>query len=285
VDELIPAKFIVRRALGPEAPLVLNADDPGVVRYASGLDNRIHWFSLEPDNPSVLEALQLGGSACYLDGERLYYADAEGRREMACVADIPATLGGAALYNVANALAAASVALALDLPDRAIRQGLAAFRGDEKDNPGRGNWFEHNGVRILVDFAHNEHGMRALADTVMRVPAERVTLLIGQAGDRLDKDIRDMVRTACSVRPDRLLVAALPGYERGRALFDVPHLIRDFALESGVAESAIEIHPSPQDATREALYQARPGDLLVLLVLTQRHEALKLVHQFIGDSV
>lgn len=285
VEELIPAKFIVRRALGPDAPLVLNADDVGVVRYAATLDNRIHWFSLEPDNPSVLGALQLGGSACYLDGDRLYYADAEGRREIARVKDIPATLGGAALYNVANALAASSIAIALGLPDRAIQQGLAAFRGDEKDNPGRGNWFEHDGIRILVDFAHNEHGMRALADTVLRVPCERVTLLIGQAGDRPDNDIRDMVRTACSVQPDRLLVAALPGYERGRALFDVPRLIREFALEAGVPDSSIEIQPNPEDATRAALQDARAGDLLVLLVLTQRHEALKLVHEFIGDSV
>ena len=81
--------------------------------------------------------------------------------------------------------------------DAAIRKGLAVFRGDEHDNPGRGNWFEQQvdggTIKILVDFAHNEHGMKALADAVRQVPAERVILLMGQAGDRLDKDIADLV--------------------------------------------------------------------------------------------
>ena len=72
----------------------------------------------------------------------------------------------------ANALAAVSIACSLGIPDAAIRRGLMAFRGDESDNPGRGNWFEHRDVRILVDFAHNAHGMAALAATVRAVGAE-----------------------------------------------------------------------------------------------------------------
>jgi UDP-N-acetylmuramyl tripeptide synthase len=199
------------------------------------------------------------------------------------VEEIPATRGGMVRYNISNALGALSIAIALGIPDQAIRRGLAAFKGDEKDNPGRGNWFEHNGVRILVDFAHNEHGMTALADTVRRMGAERVVLLMGQAGDRLDQDIEDLTRAACSMKPDRLLICELPGYERGREPFVVPALIRESALMAGIAEESMEIHPSPREATALALRQARPGDLLVLLALTQRSEALALVHEYIGD--
>jgi hypothetical protein len=83
--------------------------------------------------------------------------------------------------------------------------------------------------------------------------------------------------------PDRLLVAELPGYERGRRPFEVPEVIRKEALRCGVAEDCIEIHPGPREATARALQDARAGDLLVLLALTQRKEALSLVHEFIGD--
>ena len=163
--------------------------------------------------------------------------------------EIPAALGGIVRYNISNALAAMCVATTLGIDDTAIRKGLASFRGDEHDNPGRGNWFEHQvddgTIRILVDFAHNEHGMKALADAVRQVPAERVILLMGQAGDRLDQDIIDLVRAACSIRPDQLLVAELPGYERGREPFEVPELIRAEAVKSGIPENAIEIFPGP----------------------------------------
>ena len=288
VPELIPAKFIVRRALTGDAPLVLNADDEGVVEFAGTLDKQVIWFSLEPDNPQLMESLASGGTACYLEQDWLVAAQGTSRRRVAPVAEIPAALGGIVRYNISNALAAMCVAMALGIDHAAIRKGLAAFRGDEHDNPGRGNWFEHQVdgglIRILVDFAHNEHGMKALADAVRQVPAERVILLMGQAGDRLDKDIIDLVRAACSIRPGQLLVAELPGYERGREPFEVPELIRTEAVKSGIPDTAIEIFPGPREATAQALNRARPGDLLVLLELTQRSAALSLIHEFIGNG-
>lgn len=284
VSELIPAKFIVSKALHGEAPLVLNADDKGVAEYAATLEHPVIWFSLDPDNPLLAESAARGGAACYLENDHIVVAQGSRARRVVRVEDIPATMGGIVRYNISNAMAACGIAVALGIGDEAIREGLAVFKGDEHDNPGRGNWFEHRvkdgTVRILVDFAHNEHGMKALADAVRQVPAERVILLIGQAGDRLDKDIADLVRAACSVWPGQLLVAELPGYERGREPHEVPQLIRREAIRYGIPEEAIELFSGPGEATAEALARAKAGDLLVLLALTQRAEALALVHQY-----
>lgn len=285
VDELIPVKFIVSRALTRDDTLVLNADDAGVLAHGEQLRQRTAWFSLDAGHPKILEVLAAGGEAAVLDGDHLVAISSGERRKVVAVEAIPSALGGIVRHNLSNALAAMCVALALGIGDPAIRQGLAAFRGDERDNPGRGNWFEHEGadgtVRIVVDFAHNEHGLLALAEAVRRVPADRVVLLMGQAGDRSDEDIAALVRAGCGMRPDRLLVAELPGYERGREAFTVPALIRRDALRCGLREDQIEIFPEPRAATRQALSQARGGDLLVLLALTQRQEALALVHEYI----
>jgi hypothetical protein len=76
----------------------------------------------------------------------------------------------------------------------------------------------------------------------------------------------------------------LPGYERGRQPFEVPKLISATAIKFGIPEDAIETFSNPGEATAHALSNARPGDLLVLLALTQRSEALSLVHEFIDGN-
>jgi len=288
VKELIRAKLIVSKALQDSDPLILNADDAGLVASSSSLTNTLVWFSLDSANPVIRDHVARGGAAQYLrDGWLIAsIGSAKGliERKVVEVAAIPATRGGIVRYNISNALAATSIAIALGLPDEAIRAGLAAFRSDENDNPGRGNWFEHKGIRILADFAHNPHGAAALAETVNQLQADRVVLSIGQAGDRSNKDIADYLQAACKMRPDRLLVCSLPGYERGRELMEVPRLIRAAALEAGIAEASIEYCSSPEDATRRALTDARAGDLLVLLALTQRAEILALIHEFLNTN-
>jgi UDP-N-acetylmuramyl pentapeptide synthase len=193
VPDLIEAKFIVRRALGERGTLILNADDPGVVAFAENLDEslkrRIHWFSTVADHSRVIERVLEGGAATVFQDGWLVALAAQNREKIVPVSEIPAALAGAARHNVANALAAMALCREMGISGEAIRQGLAEFRGDASDNPGRGNWFEHNGVRILVDFAHNEHGMSALADMVCALPSERLVLAMGQAGDRLDDSI------------------------------------------------------------------------------------------------
>ena len=284
VPELREAKFIVRRALGTDGCLLLNADDPGMVEFAAGLGTPVLWFGLEPGRSPLRDHLAAGGTAAYLDQGWLMLSAAGESRRVVAVQAIPAALDGAARHNVQNALGAMLLCHQLGIEQPALRRGLEAFRGDETDNPGRGNWFSGNGARILVDFAHNEHGMRALAGMLKEVPAQRRILLMGQAGDRPDEDIERLTRAACLMQPSRLMACELPGYERGRAPGETPGIIARAAATAGVDAQCVHLFDSPVAAAAEALTEARAGDLLIFLALSQRQEVLDLVHRFIGDQ-
>jgi len=284
VPDLIKAKFIVRRALGEWGTLILNADDPGVAAFAETLDEslkrRIHWFSTVADHPLVSGVVLKGGAATVLQAGWLVALAGHNPKKIVPVNEIPAALAGAARHNVSNALAAIALCRELGIQGEAIRQGLVEFRGDASDNPGRGNWFEHNGVRVLVDFAHNEHGMSALADMVCALPSKRLVLAMGQAGDRLDDDIAAMTRAACRMNPDQLMICALPGYERGRSSGEVIAVIRGAAMAAGLDEASIREYSEPVAAAGYALEHAQEDDLLVFLALTQREEVLELIRNF-----
>jgi len=282
VEEMAEAKFIVRRALGPGAPLILNADDPQSVRMAAALDQTIAWFGLDATRPVMAKHLAEKGKAACLEDGWLVLSDAGESRKIVRVEDVPITFGGAARYNVRNALGAMLLCSVLGAPDAALAAGLKGFSGDAGVNPGRGNLFEKDGVRIFIDFAHNEHGLKAIADTVRAFGAKRNFVLMGQAGDRSDREIIAFVNAACELRPARLLVCDLPGYERGRESGAVARLIERLALDNGLPRDSVTLFDSPVDGVKDALKAARAGDCLVLLALTQRDRILDMVRDYVA---
>lgn len=284
VADMAQAKFIVRRALRADAPLILNADDPESVCLAATLSYRIIWFGLDAGNPVLRLHLEKHGEAAYLSEGWLVLAKDGVARKIVQAKDIPITFGGAARYNISNALGGMALCHVLGVADEALATGLKAFSGDADVNPGRGNLFEKNGIRIFLDFAHNEHGIRAISETIKAFDADRHIVLMGQAGDRTDKDIGNFVAAVCGLKPWRLLVCDLPAYERGRQPGEVPELIRNFAIVEGLLEQAVTVFTSPVEGVKKALADAKDGDCLVLLALTQRDEVLALIRSFVSGD-
>jgi UDP-N-acetylmuramyl tripeptide synthase len=274
LPSLAEAKLVVAHAVPPGGRVVLNADDPELVRTPRTWPARITWFSLEPDRPEVLAHLAAGGEAALLVGDSLVLARGGERQEVARLAEVPIARGGAARHNVANALAAIGLAAALGLPPVAMAAGLAHFGTAPEDNPGRASLFEIGGVHVLLDYAHNPHGLRALLELARTLPANRRLLLLGQAGDRDDEAIRELARTAWSFRPDRILLKELPAMLRGRTPGEVPALLEAELLRLGAPAESLERAGPEIEAVESALAWARPGDLLVLLVHTDRDAVL-----------
>lgn len=274
---LAAAKLVVARAVGPRGRIVLNADDPELVAAAGGLRSPIVWLSLDPENPVMRRALDAGGEACFCEGRSLVLARGGERLEVATVDRVPVTFGGAARHNVANALAAIAMASAIGVPADAMAKGLRRFGTRPEDNPGRANVFERDGVRVLVDYAHNPHGLAALLEVVQSLPAERRLLLLGHAGDRDEEAIRGLARAALPFEPDRILLKEMPEMLRGRRPGEVPAILEDELRRQGFPAGRIEHAGSELEGVRKALAEARPGDLLILLVHTQREEVLEAV--------
>jgi UDP-N-acetylmuramyl tripeptide synthase len=193
------------------------------------------------------------------------------------VANIPITLLGKARHNVANVLGAVAVAWSLGIPVDAIARGLRAFQGTIQDNPGRLNRFALGGVDVIVDFAHNPHGLKALMEVGGALPARRRLVLLGQAGDRDDEAIRDLARVAWTIHPDHVIAKEMAAYTRGRPAGEIPGLLADEMRRLGASPSAISLATSELDGVRQALEWAQEGDLLLLTVHGQRDEVLALL--------
>ena len=271
---LADVKMVVAKAIGPEGRVVLNADDPLLLERGRKLGVPVVWFTLDSGHPILAAHLASGGEACVLDGDMLERVRGNQWREIVPVAEVPIAFGGAARHNLANVLAAIGVAAALGLPDDAIRRGLTAFASDPERNPGRANVWRFGGITAIVDFAHNPHGLAALAAMVAALPARRRAIVIGQAGDRDDDSIRELARAAWAVRPDRVYIKEMEIYLRGREPGAVPDLIEAELRRCGAPPEALVRCDSELDAVRAALDWAREGDLLLLTTHAQRDQVI-----------
>ncbi|HZN54563.1 MAG TPA: Mur ligase family protein [Candidatus Polarisedimenticolaceae bacterium] len=249
VEDVADVKLLVARVVRPGGTVVLNADDPVLAARGKTLGARVAWFSLAPSE------------------------------ETRALSRIPIAFGGGAPHNVANAMAASRLAEALGVPREAIDRGLASFEGTTRENPGRANLVDLGGVRVLIDYAHNPHGMRALVMLARSIDAKRRLILIGQAGDRDDGAIRELARAAWALAPDRVVIKEMEAYLRGRAPGEIPRLIEDELARAGADASRIERASSEVEGVEAALRWGREGDLLVLTVHAERGEVLERIRR------
>ncbi len=275
--ELADTKLLVAKALGTSGTLVLNADDAMLVERGAQVSAPITWFSLDSDSSLVVEQVRAGRTAVFADGDGIVLARGGRCEPVVSLSEVPITFGGTARHNVANVLAAVAVADALHVEMEAVAATLRQFGNGAGDNPGRANLLELGGIRILLDYAHNPHGMSALVSLAQKIPAERRLVMVGQAGDRSDEAIRQLARVLVMLQPDHVIVKDMDEYLRGRAPGEVPAVLEDEFLRLGVAPHAISRVGPDLAGVRKALEWARPGDLLVLAVHQDRRAVMELL--------
>lgn len=271
---LADVKWLVTRVLGDTGTAVLNAEDPRLVERAMGLRCPITWFALEPDAVSNL-AGDHPLRAFVMDDGHITLLDGDRRQSLIPVTDVPITLDGAARHNVANCLAAMGLADALGIPVEAMLDALRETT--HAANPGRGNLYEIDGARVLVDFAHNPHGVGALRPVAEHFGQRRRVLLIGQAGDRGDEAIHQLADAAWQLRPDKIIIKEMGRYSRGRQEGEVARLLYRLFVEAGADPDSVSYQAEEIDGVKAAIDWAEPGDLAILLV----HEDIAGVVEFV----
>ncbi|HMM65742.1 MAG TPA: Mur ligase family protein [Dokdonella sp.] len=267
LDGLTEAKLIVARALDDRGVLVLNADDAQLRARAPALEGQLAWFSLDDDHAFLRASRGDGGATCgVLDG-RLWLSHGTQRADLGPVDAMPLSASGLAQYNISNIAGAVLLADALGIRSATIAEVLARFGRARSDNPGRLEQWNFGGIRVLMDYAHNPEGLRGLLSIAQGLRVKgRLGLILGQAGNRGEAEIRALAATAASFQPDLVVLKDMEGFLRGRAAGEVAAVLRDELLAQGLSPEALPVQPGELDAARNALAWARPGDVLVLPV-------------------
>jgi len=177
-------------------------------------------------------------------------------------------LGKPNLYNI---LASIAVALSLNIPVSAIKEGIASLQ----EVPGRFEKIKNTlGLHIFVDYAHTDDALKNLLETVRELNPKRIILIFGAGGDR-DKTKRPrMGEVAGNLADWTILTSDNPRSE------DPLAIISD--IEKGIKKTGAKnykILPDRKEAIEHALSFGEKGDYI--LVAGKGHE----YYQIIKDKV
>jgi UDP-N-acetylmuramoyl-L-alanyl-D-glutamate--2,6-diaminopimelate ligase len=256
-DEYFAAKRRLFEGMGAGAPdaAVINTDDPYGARL-EGLAKRTFTYGLKGTPNVTAKKFSLS-----FDGLQFTAQTPAGKIE------INSPMVGR--INVYNILAAVGAAVALEIPNAKIEEGIAGLQLV----PGRFERVdEGQPFLVVVDYAHTDDALRNLIATARDIKADaRIVTLFGAGGER-DRAKRPMMGEAAGSLSD--LVVLTSDNPRSE---DPLLIINDVVVGLQKANANYRIEPDREKAMEIAIEEARAGD--IVLLAGKGHETYQILRE------
>ena len=262
MEEYFRAKRRLFEMLAPDAPSLLNADDPRAEALVHAGGRAVTYGINRPAD------ITPGPLSFSLEGLRFDVRTPRG------TVRINARLVGRP--NVYNILAAVATATALDIPFDAIERGIQTLEGV----PGRFQLVlrSTDEVTVVVDYAHTDDALRNLLETARPLTRGRLIAVFGCGGDR-DRTKRPLMGAVAGRLSDVIVITSdNPRSEDPmRIIEEIQRGITADTKKSGEQRQLAIV--DRRAAILKAIELARPDDLV--LIAGKGHEK----YQVIGERV
>lgn len=282
IEKLAHVKSVVPKTVFPNGYAILNADDDLVFAMRNELDCKIALFSLDEKSARVKKHCAKGGLAAIYENGYLTILKAGWKIRVEKVTNVPITFSGTAEFNVANALGAILAAYVSNQSIESIRLALQTFVPSPALTPGRMNVFKFNEFTVMLDYAHNTHGMKAISKFLNQINASWKVGIIAGVGDRRDEDTMDLGEEAGKafdeiiIRQDKNL--------RGRTDLEIIELIKA-GIYRVRPEMIIHVIPKQEEAIEFALKNAKKDSFITIIsdVVPEALEQVKALKEAEGS--
>ncbi|RPD50369.1 cyanophycin synthetase [Hymenobacter sediminis] len=261
VEDMAAVKGVLPRTVHKNGWAVLNADDDLVYAMREKLECRVALFSMNEHSPRIREHAENGGlAAVYEEGYITIYKNSYKLR-IDRAAEFPITFGGRATFNIENSLAAALACYCYGFDKDDIKQALRTFVPSAARTPGRMNVYKFPTFEVIVDYAHNTHGIEKFAEFLDATEATRKVGVVSGLGDRRDEDTLSFARVAGRIfdevvlRQDRDL--------RGKTAEELKEIMTR-GLRLDTPDLPITYIENEMEAIDHVLNTAQPGSVVVL---------------------
>tara|TARA_Y100001933_G_scaffold15787_1_gene13689 strand:+ start:427 stop:3087 length:2661 start_codon:yes stop_codon:yes gene_type:complete len=261
IDQLAKVKGVIPETVHKDGYSVLNADDDRVYKMRNNVESKVALFSMDEKNPRIKRHSARGGiSAVYENGYITIYRG-EWKMRVAQAVNVPLTKGGKASFMIQNVLAGVLSCYLHGFSIEDIKVAIETFIPSPSQTPGRLNMFNFNKFDVLLDYAHNPAGLRALHKYVEKLDGHPKIGIVAGVGDRRKQDNFELGQISAEmfdeiiIRTDRNL--------RGK---DEQELIDE--IKAGILDVSpkipLRIIKKENEAIQHAVENAKEGSLIVV---------------------
>ena len=261
IEQLARVKAVIPETVLPDGYAILNADDDLVYEMRRNINCNLALFSMDENNPRIKALQRIGGITAIYENGYVTLCRGEWKMRLMKAENIPLTYGGKALFMIQNILPAVIAANVQGISIEDTKAALETFIPSASSTPGRLNLFKFNNFNILLDYAHNPAGMRALQKFTDNLEATVKVGIIAGIGDRREEDNNEMGSIAAEmfdeiiIRQDKNL--------RGKSETDLINML-DAGIKMQDPNKKTTIIPSEKEAITHAVTHAEKGSLIVL---------------------
>jgi cyanophycin synthetase len=261
IEQLAKVKGVIPETVLPDGYAILNADDDLVYDMRRSINCNLALFSMDENNPRIQALQRKGGITAVYENGFVTICRGTWKMRIMKAEDIPLTFGGKAKFMIQNVLPAILAANIRGISIEDMKAALETFIPSASQTPGRLNLFEFKNFTILLDYAHNPAGMRALQKFIDNLECTVKVGIIAGIGDRREEDNNEMGSIAAEmfdeiiIRQDKRL--------RGKTEEQLIKML-DTGIKAKDPNKKTTIIPSEKEAITYAVTNAKKGSLIVL---------------------
>ena len=292
IEQLAKVKGVIPETVLPDGYAILNADDDLVYEMRRTVNCNVALFSMDEHNPRIKAMQKLGGISAVYENGYITICRGEWKLRVIKAVNVPLTYGGRASFMIQNVLPAVITAYVRGFTIDEMKIGLETFIPSPAQTPGRLNLFQFKDFQVLLDYAHNPAGMRALQKFIENIDATVKVGIIAGVGDRREEDTNEIGSVAAEmfdeiiIRQDKNL--------RGKTEDELIGML-DAGIKMKDPNKKTTIIPNEREAATFAIKNAIKGSLIVIcsdvipdaldLVQKLKEEEANKLYEFSTDDI
>ena len=260
IEQLARVKGVIPETVFPDGYAILNADDDLVYEMRNNVESKVALFSLDEKNPRIVRHAKRGGLSAVHENGYITICKGEWKMRIAKAINVPLTFEGKALFMIQNVLPAVLTGYIRGFSIEDLKVSIESFIPSPAQTPGRLNMFRFKEFNLLLDYAHNPAGLRALHEMTKKMKGSPKVGMIAGIGDRRPEDNMEVGAVAAEMFDE--IIIRQDKHLRGKTEEELIEMIHS-GIKSVDPKKPVKIIPSEEEAITYAITNAKKGSLLI----------------------